>query len=80
MAAGMPVLASDRGGLPELVGEDAVLPASDAGAWTAALSQLWESPRLREQRGEEMLARARRRFGEAAYYDRLMRLYDGVSP
>jgi glycosyltransferase involved in cell wall biosynthesis len=80
LAAGVPVLASDRGGLPELVGEDEVLPASDAAAWARALSELWASPQLREQRGEDGLARARRRFGEATYYERLMRLYDGVSP
>ncbi len=81
MAAGVPVLASDRGGLPELVGrETTVLPAGDSGAWSAALSELWESPQLREQRGERALARARRQFGEAGYYERLTRLYDGVSP
>jgi glycosyltransferase involved in cell wall biosynthesis len=80
LAAGVPVLASDRGGLPELVGEDAVLPASDAAAWARALSELWASPQLREQRGEDGLARARGRFGEATYYERLIRLYDGVSP
>jgi len=80
MASGVPVLASDRGGLPELVGEDAALPATDPDAWSAALSELWESPRLREERGEQALARARRRFGEADYYEGLTRLYDGVSP
>lgn len=80
LAAGVPVLASDRGGLPELVGEDGVVAATDSAAWSAALSGLWASPPLREQRGEQALARARRRFGEAAYYDRLTRLYDGDSP
>jgi glycosyltransferase involved in cell wall biosynthesis len=80
MASGVPVLASDRGGLPELVGEDAGLPAGDSGAWSSALSELWESPRLREERGKQALARARRRFGEADYYEGLTRLYDGVSP
>jgi glycosyltransferase involved in cell wall biosynthesis len=80
MASGVPVLASDRGGLPELVGQDAALPAGDSGAWSSALSELWESPRLREERGKRALARARRRFGEADYYEGLTRLYDGVSP
>jgi glycosyltransferase involved in cell wall biosynthesis len=80
LAAGVPVLASDRGGLPEMVGGDATLPASDPAAWTNALSELWEHPALREQRGTEGIARARERFGEDAYYDRLIPLYDGVSP
>lgn len=80
LAAGVPVLSSDRGGLPELVGGDATVPAGDSAAWSAALSELWRSPGLRAERGAQALARARERFGEASYYDRLMRLYDGVSP
>ena len=79
MAAGVPVLASDRGGLPELVGEGSTLPPDDAAAWSAALSELWENARLRAQRGARALARSRDRFGEDGYYERLMRLYDGVS-
>ncbi len=80
LAAGVPVLASDRGGLPELVGDGATLPASDPAAWTKALSELWHDPALRAQRGADGLARVREHFGEKGYYDRLMRLYDGVSP
>jgi glycosyltransferase involved in cell wall biosynthesis len=80
LAAGVPVLASNRGGLPELAGEDAVLPATDSAAWSAALSELWESPQLRERRGEQALTRARQQFGEAGYYEQLTRLYDGTSP
>jgi glycosyltransferase involved in cell wall biosynthesis len=80
LAAGVPVLASDRGGLPELVGDGATLPASDPTAWTKALSELWHDPALRAQRGADGLARVREQFGEKGYYDRLMRLYDGGSP
>ena len=72
LAAGVPVLASDRGGLPELVGEDATLPATDRRAWSDALSELWRTPGLRAERGAAALARARERFGEDRYYDRLM--------
>jgi glycosyltransferase involved in cell wall biosynthesis len=80
LAAGVPVLASDRGGLPELVGARSVLPANDHGAWTRALSDLWRSPALRTQRGEEAIVRARDRFGEDRYYDRLMGVYGADSP
>ena len=79
LAAGVPVLASDRGGLPELVGEGATLPATDQGAWSDALSELWQNPGLRAKRGDAALARAHERFGEDRFYDRLMTLYGAVS-
>lgn len=80
LAAGVPVLASDRGGLPEVVGETGTVRADDLGAWEAALSELWTNPDLRTDRGAEAIARARQRHGEQRYYERLTRLYDGVSP
>jgi glycosyltransferase involved in cell wall biosynthesis len=79
MAAGVPVLASNRGGLPEMV-DDAGLPATDHAAWRAALSELWQSPELRARRGNQAIASARDRHGEERYYEQLTRLYDGVSP
>jgi len=77
LAAGVPVLASDRGGLPELVGSDAVLPPGDASAWSRALDQLWRSPELRSERGASMLVRAREQFGEDRYHEGLMEVYRG---
>lgn len=74
-AAGVPVLASDRGGLPELVGEDATLDAEDIEAWAAALRGLWGDPVRREELGAEVLERARGRLGEERYYERLLRVY-----
>ena len=80
LAAGVPVLASDRGGLPAMVEEAATLPATDATAWSDALSELWQDPGMRARRGEHAIARVREEFGEDRYYERLIRLYDGVSP
>jgi glycosyltransferase involved in cell wall biosynthesis len=80
LAAGVPVLASDRGGLPELVGEDATLPPMDRAAWSSALSEVWRNPVLRAERGAAALARAHEWFGEDRFYDRLMQLYGAVSP
>jgi glycosyltransferase involved in cell wall biosynthesis len=74
LAAGVPVLGSDRGGLPELLGE--ALPADDAGAWAEALGALWGDLAARQERGAAALARARERFGETRYLERLLALYE----
>jgi len=80
LAAGVPVLASDRGGLPELVGSaDAVLAAGDAGAWAAKIGELWRDPAARKSLGDAGIARARAVYGEDAYYEALMEIY-GCEP
>ena len=78
LAAGVPVLASDRGGLPELVSPDSVLPAEDPGAWTDALARLWRDPEARTRLGEGALERARDQLGEERYYRGLMGVYAGA--
>ena len=79
MAAGLPVLASRTGGLPELVGPGSTLPPRDVGAWADAMRDLWKSPESRRHSGEAALGRARARFDEARYYGRLMACYRRVS-
>jgi glycosyltransferase involved in cell wall biosynthesis len=78
-AAGVPVLVSDRGGLPELVtpsvGE--TLAAEDVGAWTAALKRLWGDPDRREALGQAALAHGRERYGEDRAYAALAEVYQG---
>lgn len=74
-AAGVPVLASDRGGLPELVGAGAVLDPENVESWAGRLRDLWEDPALREDAGADALRRARERLGEDRYYEELMRVY-----
>jgi glycosyltransferase involved in cell wall biosynthesis len=75
MADGVPVLASDRGGLPELVGDEATLPVDDPAAWRAALTALWSDPGARAAAGATALARASRRHSPDAWYAGLMRVY-----
>jgi glycosyltransferase involved in cell wall biosynthesis len=77
LANGVPVLASDRGGLRELVGEQAVVPVDGQTAWDAALRELWQSPAGRVELGERALESARRSLGEDAYYQRLLAVYEG---
>jgi len=77
LAAGVPVLASALGGLPELVGSANVLPPADVPAWADALAQLWQDRELRAARGAEALQRARERHREDAYLERLLAIYAG---
>jgi glycosyltransferase involved in cell wall biosynthesis len=74
-AAGLPVLGSDRGGIPELVGGVPALDPEAPEAWAEALESLWENPGRRQELGTELLRTARERFGEERYYERLMTVY-----
>jgi glycosyltransferase involved in cell wall biosynthesis len=75
MGAGLPVLAADVGGLPEVVGEDSVLPRGNSAAWATAMRALWEDRDRRRALGQAALARARELFGAERFYSGLMRIY-----
>ncbi|MCS7273701.1 MAG: glycosyltransferase [Fimbriimonadales bacterium] len=65
MAAGLPVVATAVGGVPELVEEGVsgfLTPNEDVEALTAALQRLVDNAELRRQMGEAALRRARERF------------------
>jgi glycosyltransferase involved in cell wall biosynthesis len=64
MAAGVPVIASSLGALPEMLGAKRCVPPGDAAALAARMTALWESPELRRAEGDELIARARARHGE----------------
>ncbi len=80
LAAGIPVLASDLGALPEIVEPTwgRVLPARDLPAWTRALADLWGDPEGRRSSGEAALKAAPERFGEERAYAGLMEIYGGA--
>jgi len=75
LADGVPVLGSTRGGIPELVGEDAALPVDEPAAWAAALRALWSDPAARTAAGDAALARARARHSPDAWYAGLTAVY-----
>ena len=75
MAAGLPVLAANVGGLPELIGTDQLLPAGAVGQWTAAMQRLWKDPGERRALGDANLDRARTQFGADRYFERLIKFY-----
>jgi glycosyltransferase involved in cell wall biosynthesis len=75
MLNGVPVLGSDRGGIPETLGKsgsvlpipDRLTPASsslptadEAAAWVKAILDLWDSPEVYERRSHDALAEAQR--------------------
>jgi glycosyltransferase involved in cell wall biosynthesis len=75
MAAGVPVVASDLGALPELVGEERCLPANDPHALAARMWTLWRNPERRRADGDALVERARAAHSEAGYLERLLALY-----
>jgi glycosyltransferase involved in cell wall biosynthesis len=77
LAAGLPVLVSDRGGLPEMAPPANVLPAEDSQAWAARLGALWRDEQGRRSCGEAALELAREKFSEEGAYERLLDAYAG---
>jgi glycosyltransferase involved in cell wall biosynthesis len=75
MAAGVPVIGSSLGALPELIGEERCLPANDPHAVAARMRQLWVEPERRRTDGETLIARARERHSEERYMERLLDVY-----
>jgi glycosyltransferase involved in cell wall biosynthesis len=78
MAAGLPVVASDVGGLREQVvdGETGLLvPAGDAAALADALARLIDDPSLRRTMGDASRARAEALFDLPAFHRAHLELY-----
>ena len=78
LAAGKPVIATEVGGLPEIVrdGETGLMisPASPD-ALAEALRRLWSDPRLTKRLGENALRDARARFRLDLQVERTTELY-----
>ena len=75
MAAGVPVIASRSGSLPELVGAERCVARRDPHALARAIEVLWREPGRRRREGEALLERARERFGEQRYVRELLAVY-----
>jgi glycosyltransferase involved in cell wall biosynthesis len=76
MAAGVPVLVSELGGLPELAGAEASLSPWDAKAWARSLATLWSDPEGRRRRGDSARARAWERSAPERVHEALMGVYE----
>jgi glycosyltransferase involved in cell wall biosynthesis len=79
MAAGVPVLATRMGGLPELLGPAGCVALNDPDALAERLGELWGDPGRRSAEGDALLARARERHSEERYTRNLLDLYERVS-
>jgi glycosyltransferase involved in cell wall biosynthesis len=75
MAAGVPVIASRLGALPELAGAEHCLPPNDPHAVAARMRKLWCDPALRRREGDALIERARTAHAEQAYVERLLDTY-----
>jgi glycosyltransferase involved in cell wall biosynthesis len=75
MAAGVPVIGSRLGALPELLGEERCLPPNDPHAIAARMRQLWCEPERRRRDGEALVARAREGHSEERYLELLLETY-----
>jgi glycosyltransferase involved in cell wall biosynthesis len=78
MAAGVPVLASQLGGLPELIGAERCVTPNDQHALAARMRNLWTDPDGRTRDGEALLQRARENHPVERYTRRLLDLYERV--
>jgi glycosyltransferase involved in cell wall biosynthesis len=77
MAAGLPLIGSDVGGIPYMVhdGENGfVFPSGDAKALESRLRELLASPELRRRLGERGFERARHELTESVYVARFAQM------
>jgi glycosyltransferase involved in cell wall biosynthesis len=75
MGAGVPVIATRAGALPELVGEERCVPRGDADALAGRLADLWADPERRRSEGDALIAIARERYTEGRFTRELLELY-----
>jgi glycosyltransferase involved in cell wall biosynthesis len=76
MGAGLPVVATRSGGVPELIGADRCVPRGDAAAMADRMRALWGDLGWRREEGDALLARARENHSEERYLRDLLELYE----
>ena len=79
MASGIPIIATQHGSIPEVVGPAAaIVPPSDFLALAAAMRKLLEDPRERQRLASLGRARAEAEFDSCKQADRLLAAYESV--
>jgi len=82
LSRGIPVIASDIGGLPEVVWHNEtglLVPPGDSVALAEAMQQLWDDPALARKLGHRGYAVARERFTVSAFYQNLTSIWAELS-
>jgi glycosyltransferase involved in cell wall biosynthesis len=80
MACGVPVIGSDSGAIPDVIGDAGiVVPQGDAKALAAAVRRLMDDHTLRHDLSERGRARARAEFSDAEIAARTARLWRAVA-
>jgi glycosyltransferase involved in cell wall biosynthesis len=82
LAAGLPVVAADHGGVPELVAHDhtgLLVAPRDAGVLAAALDRAVADPELRQRLGNAARATALARFTARGHAQAVERVYSGLA-
>jgi glycosyltransferase involved in cell wall biosynthesis len=81
MACAKPIIASNIGGIPELLQNEVTgitVKPGDVDQLTAAINRLIESPGMRQSMGQAGLAEAIKRFDLVKYVEKLASLYDSI--
>jgi glycosyltransferase involved in cell wall biosynthesis len=81
MAAGKPVVATDIGGIPEMVddgGTGLLFPIGDEEALRLCLEKVNSDAGLRREMGRKGRAKAEKLYGREKHYEDIMEVYDAV--
>ena len=78
LATGLPLVTSDRGGLPELTDPELVARAGDPEALARVMRSLFDDAERRQAAGEAALERARDRYSEQRFIQRLAASYEAA--
>lgn len=81
MSAGLPIIVSDKGALPELIEHQfsgLVLPAYDSDKWAQAIMNLYESPHIMKRLGECAKSEFLKRFTPDIYAHSMDSMYEAL--
>lgn len=80
LSVGLPVIATDLGGVPETVGEAGwCIPAGDTNSWRRKLEEAWLDPSTCRDLYEVALQRYESNYSPTANYRQLKTIYDAVT-